>query len=167
MSTLRIRDCYIITMDREDRLIPRGEVVLEGDKISYVGEVRENVEDNNFDQVIKASGKVCLPGFINTHTHSPMVLFRSFADDLPLMTWLEEKIWPLEDKLTSEDVYWSTLLAIIEMIKSGTTTFNDMYFFMDDMGKAIEESGIRAVLARGLIGLEDKGEVGLKETAEF
>ncbi len=167
MSNLRIKDCYIITMKAEEELITRGEVALEGDKISYVGEVRENVDDKNFDQVIYASGKVCLPGFINTHTHSPMILFRSFADDLPLMTWLEEKIWPLEDKLTSEDVYWSTLLAIVEMIKSGTTTFNDMYFFMDDMVRAVEESGIRAVLARGLIGLEGKGEVGLKETEDF
>ena len=167
MNKIRIKNCQILTMDNNREIIPEGEIVIEKDSISYTGEVRESIDEKDFTRVIDAKGHVCLPGFINTHTHAAMTLFRGFADDLPLMTWLENKIWPLEDNLTGEDVYWGTLLSALEMIKSGTTTFNDMYFFMEDMAEAVGESGIRAVLARGLIGLEGKGEKGLEETQEF
>ena len=79
------------------------------------------------DQVIDGRRKALIPGFVNAHTHAAMTLFRGFGDDMPLMPWLEQKIWPNEAKLTREDVYWGTKLACLEMIKSGTTTFFDMY----------------------------------------
>jgi 5-methylthioadenosine/S-adenosylhomocysteine deaminase len=93
-----------------------------------------------------------------------MTLLRGYADDLPLMEWLEKKIWPVEDKFTGEDVYWATLLAIIEMVKSGTTTFNDQYIFMEEVARAVAETGIRAVLARGMKGVGPSVERGLEES---
>ena len=98
-----------------------------------------------------------MPGLVNAHTHAAMTLLRGYADDLPLMQWLEEKIWPLEGKLNSKDVYWGTKLATLEMLRAGITAFADMYFY-GGCGLAVEESGIRACLSRGLIGLGDQPE---------
>ncbi len=171
MDKIKIVNCFIHTFNEENQIIDFGEIIIEGDIISYVGEAREKDGENykeDFSRIIDARGKVCLPGFINSHTHAPMTLFRGFADDLPLMTWLEDKIWPAEEKLRGKDVYWGTLLSCLEMIKSGTTTFNDMYFFLDDMAEAVGESGMRAVLSRGLIGLDEKkAALGLEETEKL
>ena len=171
MNNIKITNCRIFTFNEENEIIDRGEIVIQGDSISYIGKVRDNHDAaarESCTRVIDAGGQVCLPGFINAHTHAPMTLFRGYADDLPLMIWLETKIWPAEERLKGEDVYWGTLLSCLEMIKSGTTTFNDMYFFMEDMAKAVTESGIRAVLSRGLIGLdENKAALGLEETEEL
>ena len=104
----------------------RGEVtdiLIEGKYIREVGPSLAVTADSCLD----GTGKAVIPGFVNTHTHAAMTLFRGFADDMPLMPWLEEKIWPNEAKLTSEDVYWGSRLACLEMIKTGTTTFLDMY----------------------------------------
>lgn len=163
-----IKNATIIPMtkkqnDAEDYWI-NGEVAIENGTITAIGEIPEGI---NFDKVIDASGCVVMPGFINTHTHAAMTLLRSYADDLPLMQWLNEKIWPIEAKLTGQDVYWGTMLCILEMIKSGTTMFADMYAFMDDVAKAVEESGIRASLSRGLIGVAPNGESALKESHQF
>ena len=106
-----------------------------------------------YNKEIDVAGNIVMPGFINTHTHAAMTLLRGYADDLALMKWLNKKIWPVEAKLTPEDIYWGTKLAITEMIKSGTTCFADMYFFMDKTAQAVAETGIRAVLARGLVGV--------------
>ena len=92
------------------------------------------------DKVIDGSRKAAIPGFVNTHTHAAMTLFRGFGDDMPLMPWLEEKIWPNEAKLTKEDVFWGAKLACLEMIKSGTTTFFDMYHKFHATAEAVEES---------------------------
>lgn len=99
------------------------------------------------DIVIDGRRKAIIPGFVNTHTHAAMTLFRGFGDDMPLMPWLEEKIWPNEAKLTQEDVYWGAKLACLEMIKSGTTTFFDMYHKFHATAEAVEEMGIRAVIS--------------------
>lgn len=96
------------------------------------------------DTVIDGRRKAVVPGFVNTHGHAAMTLFRGFGDDMPLMPWLEEKIWPNEAKLTKEDVYWGAKLACLEMIKSGTTTFFDMYHKFHATAEAVEEMGIRA-----------------------
>ncbi len=96
------------------------------------------------DTVIDGRRKAVIPGFVNTHGHAAMTLFRGFGDDMPLMPWLEEKIWPNEAKLTKEDVYWGAKLACLEMIKSGTTTFFDMYHKFHATAEAVEEMGIRA-----------------------
>ncbi|MDL2264976.1 amidohydrolase [Parabacteroides sp. OttesenSCG-928-G07] len=99
------------------------------------------------DKVIDGSRKAVIPGLVNTHTHAAMTLFRGYGDDMPLMPWLEQKIWPNEAKMTDEDVYWGAKLACLEMIKSGTTTFFDMYQRLDATARAVEEMGIRGVLS--------------------
>ncbi|MDR3260941.1 MAG: amidohydrolase [Tannerella sp.] len=97
--------------------------------------------------VIDGRRKAVIPGLMNMHTHAAMTLFRGFGDDMPLMPWLNEKIWPNEAKLTDDDVYWGAKLACVEMLKSGTTTFFDMYHKLDATIAAVEETGLRAVLS--------------------
>lgn len=118
------------------------------------------------DTVIDGAGKLAIPGFINAHTHLAMVLFRGLADDVPLQVWLEDHIWPLEQQLQPEDVYWCSLLGIAEGIRSGTTTFVDMYFHNEQIARAVEESGVRALLAYGMIAssLQDRGRSELAKT---
>jgi 5-methylthioadenosine/S-adenosylhomocysteine deaminase len=103
--------------------------------------------------IIDGDGAIALPGLVNTHTHAAMSLLRGYADDMILQDWLSQKIWPLEAHLTGSDVYWGTRLACLEMIRTGTTAFNDMYFFMDEAARAVDEAGIRAVLSYGFIDL--------------
>ena len=112
------------------------------------------------DKTISGSGKMLVPGFINAHTHASMVIFRNCADDLLFNDWLFGKIMPLEDKITAEDCYWGAMLAFMEMLRSGTTAFIDMYYYMDALGSAVRDSGIRAVLSRGLMNSADDPSVG-------
>lgn len=119
------------------------------------------------DKSINGDNMLAIPGFVNAHTHAAMTLFRSYADDMLLMDWLQNKIWPAEANLNAEDVYWGTMLAIAEMIKSGTTTFADMYFFMNDTAQAVIDSGIRACLSRGMAGVAPTAEQALVESEEF
>ncbi|MDD1706192.1 MAG: amidohydrolase family protein [Methanoregulaceae archaeon] len=121
------------------------------------------------DYLIDGTRSVALPGLVNTHTHAAMTLLRGFADDMPLQQWLSEKIWPLEARLTGKDVYWGTRLACLEMIRSGTTTFQDMYFFMEEAARAVDAAGVRAVLAYGFIdlGSEEKREHEIRATERF
>jgi 5-methylthioadenosine/S-adenosylhomocysteine deaminase len=164
MKTL-IRGATVITVNENQDVLPPADVVIDGETISYVGPQKEWEE--SFDTVINGRGKMLSPGFVNAHGHAAMTLLRSFADDVPLMYWLEKRIWPIEAKLKREDVYWGTMLAILEMIKGGTTTFTDMYFFMDQVAEAAEESGIRAVLSRGLVGIGHMADKGLEESEQF
>ena len=140
------------------------DVRYEGQKITTVtptGAVPDTHED-----VIEAHGRLACPGFINAHTHLAMVLFRGLAEDVPLHSWLEDHIWPLEKRLTPKDVYWCTLLAIAEGIRSGTVAFVDMYLHVDEVARAVEESGVRAILSDGIIAssLADRGLEQLERT---
>jgi 5-methylthioadenosine/S-adenosylhomocysteine deaminase len=108
------------------------------------------------DQVLDGREKIAIPAFINGHTHAAMTLLRGYADDMPLKAWLEEKIWVLESKLTGEDVYWGTKLACLEMIKTGTTVFNDMYWFWEDSARAVCDMGVRGILSGVFIDLFDQ-----------
>jgi 5-methylthioadenosine/S-adenosylhomocysteine deaminase len=121
------------------------------------------------DLLIDGSGRLAVPGLVNTHTHAAMSLLRGYADDMHLQQWLSEKIWPLEAHLTADDVYWGTRLACIEMIRSGTVAFNDMYFFMQDAARAVDDAGMKAQLAYGFIDLfnEEKREKEIRATEEF
>ena len=107
------------------------------------------------------------PGLVNAHTHASMTLLRSYSDDKALMDWLQKDIWPIEDKMTRKDIYWGAALAAIEMIKSGTTAFADMYGpCMEEVAKVVDESGLRGVLSRGIIGFAD-GDKKLAENVEL
>lgn len=151
LADILIKDGYIITMDAQRRILERGSVAIKGDKITAVGkDVQERA-----DTVIDARGKAVLPGLINAHTHLSMTLLRGVADDMPLMEWLETKIWPIEKNLTAQDSYLGALLGCLEMIKSGTTCFADQYFFMQDVARAVEEAGLRAMLSYGIIEMDD------------
>ncbi len=167
MSRIKIENATIVTMTGRDDIIPKGDIYITGDRISFAGPAGNGPTGWQPDEIIDAGGMVAMPGFINCHTHAAMTLLRSYADDLPLMEWLASRIWPLEERLTGEDVYWGTMLCILEMIKSGTTTFADMYFFMDDVARAVEKSGIRASLARGMVGTAPTAQLALDETEQF
>ena len=108
-----------------------------------------------------------MPGLMNAHTHSAMTILRSYADDMPLMPWLEEKIWPVEAKLSEEDVYWGTRLACIEMIRSGTTFFSDMYWHFHGTARAARDSGMRAVVASALIDMHDSQKAKEQQAANL
>ena len=142
----------VLTMDSNRSILDPGAIVMKDGRIIAVG-AKESLE-NRFKakETIDATGKLVMPGLINTHTHASMVIFRGFADDLPLQEWLENYIWPAEAKyITPETVHLGTLLAIAEMIHSGTTTFNDMYFFEDEVAKAAKLAGMRAVVGEGVL----------------
>jgi 5-methylthioadenosine/S-adenosylhomocysteine deaminase len=135
-------------------------IYIENNLISEIGEVKVEAE-----HVIDGKDKAVIPGLINTHTHAAMTLLRSYADDLTLQDWLENKIWPVEANLTKDDIYWGTKLACLEMIKTGTTTFNDMYYHGEIAAKAVEEMGIRGVLSEVFFDLfdETKGKKGKRK----
>lgn len=145
----------------------RGGKVEEGQNILIEGtRIRsfpEDVEGISSDEVIDGKGMLALPGLINTHTHVAMTLFRSYADDLALMDWLQNMIWPAEAHLDDDIVYWGSMLAFAEMIRGGTTAFCDMYMFMESCAKAAEKAGIRGNIARGLAGVTPNGEKALEE----
>ncbi len=145
---LAIRNGIILTMDDDMRVLNPGSVGISGDEIKYVGK-----EDCKGEIEIDARGCVVIPGLVNCHTHSPMTLFRNAVEDQPLEKWLKEYVWPVEARLKPEHVRAGARLAAAEMALSGTTCFNDMYFFMEEVAKAAAEIGIRAVLSEGLVEL--------------
>ncbi|MEJ2482840.1 MAG: amidohydrolase, partial [Gemmatimonadota bacterium] len=102
-------------------------------------------------RTIDGTDLLAMPGLVNAHTHAAMTLFRGYGDDMPLMPWLQERIWPAEAKLTEEDVYWGTRLACAEMIRTGTTLFNDMYWKVPHAARAVADAGLRATVSGGLI----------------
>jgi 5-methylthioadenosine/S-adenosylhomocysteine deaminase len=131
--------------------------LLEGEAVGLrveeglIAELGPGVEARDDDEVLDAGGAPLIPGLVNGHTHAAMTLFRGYGDDLPLMQWLEQKIWPLEAKLEPEDVYWGTRLACLEMIRSGTVRFWDMYWHPEATARAVEDAGLRATIAAPLI----------------
>lgn len=161
---IEIRGGIVIPVNPSGEVIHDGVVRVENGRIVEVSPADSPPVEGA--EVIDARDHLILPGLVNAHTHAAMTLLRSFADDLPLMQWLEKKIWPAESRLTGEDIYWGTRLAIQEMALGGTTTFLDMYYFMDDIARAVEETGIRAVLTRGLIGGPEAGGK-LRESVDF
>lgn len=166
MSLLLNQVC-IITADKKGTVIDEGSIGIRNGIIDYVGEYQEGMEAK-YDRVLNYKGKTAMPGFVNAHNHSAMTMFRNYADDMKLMDWLFNKIFPLEDKLTKEGAYYASSLAILEMIKSGTTTFCDMYMFMEQTAEAVIQSGMRAALGRGLQGESgDDMDYRLKENLDL
>ncbi|MFW5931043.1 MAG: amidohydrolase, partial [Desulfosalsimonas sp.] len=139
----------VVTMDEAGSVIENGAVAVSGDAIESVGP-SEKVNPKNAARIIDAKGGIIMPGLINTHTHASMTCFRGLADDMELMTWLNDYIFPAEAKLTSDRVYTGALLACAEMMLSGTTCFSDMYLFEDSVAEAADKAGMRAVVGEVL-----------------
>jgi 5-methylthioadenosine/S-adenosylhomocysteine deaminase len=142
----------VVTMDKDRRVIEDGAVVITDGKIGLVGK-REAVTKNlRARQTIDATGKVVIPGLINTHTHIPMTVFRGIADDLDLQEWLQKYIFPAEAKNVDENlVRVGTRLGLAELIRGGTTTYCDMYYFEDAIADETAKAGVRGVLGETLI----------------
>jgi len=167
-ADILIRGCTILPMDGKRRVVEKGCIAIKDDLIIYVGK-EAGAPLIRAEETIDGRGKVAVPGLVNCHTHLPMTVFRGVAEDQELGRWLSETIWPLEAKLKPGDVYDGALLGCLEMIKSGTTCFADMYFHEGMVAKAVERAGLRAVLASGIIEAGDvkRGEELLKESVEF
>lgn len=142
----------VVTMDSKKTIHSDGAVAVRGGRIIAVGESKELLSKYRSPSVVNAKGKVVIPGLINTHTHAPMTLFRGLADDLDLQEWLTQHIFPAEAKNVDEKfVRAGTRLALVEFIRGGTTTFNDMYYFEDAIAEETAKAGMRAVLGQTLI----------------
>lgn len=153
MKRWLIRNGIFVTMD-ESRPMLEGWMLIEGTRIADMGEGEPSPELlQTVNDTVDGRKLLFLPGLINTHGHAAMSLLRGYADDLVLQDWLENHIWPMEAKYSGDDVYWGTALAAAEMIKRGTTTFLDMYDQLDRVGEAVDQSGMRGVLSRGMIGM--------------
>lgn len=144
--------CNIDLLD-ENFHLKRGQYVgVKDGVIAYIG---DTAPAEDYGESYDGRHRLLLPGFYNVHSHAPMTLLRGYAENLPLQRWLNEKVFPFEDKLSEEAAYCGTQLAIAEMLASGTVSFTDMYFFLDGMTKAILESGIKCNLSRGLTVFDD------------
>ncbi|NLO48517.1 MAG: amidohydrolase [Clostridiales bacterium] len=152
-------------LPQKDDIFTIGEhsVYIQDDCIAGIDNKPEGFEA---DTIIDGSGKLLIPGLINAHTHAYMTIFRNYADDLDFSDWLFQNIMPLEDKLIAGDTYWGTLLSYMEMLKTGTTCSLDMYMFPDEAARAQQETGIRAVMTRGLSGSKDSASGGERRLNE-
>ncbi|MCA0754373.1 amidohydrolase [Paenibacillus sp. N4] len=151
MNQIWIENGTFVTLDVSNHVI-KGHMVVTGDRISYLGaDAPQNLEEDV--QKLDGSRLAFMPGLINTHGHAAMSLLRGYSDDQNLQVWLEQKMWPMEGKYIDQDTRAGSALAIVEMLKSGTTAFVDMYDRMDQVAQMVEQGGIRGILTRGVIGL--------------
>ncbi|MDX2498622.1 MAG: amidohydrolase [Desulfobacterales bacterium] len=142
-ADLIIKNSTILTMNSKNSILKNGFLVIRGDSISHMG--TGDMPSISAGKIIDAKDGLVLPGLVNGHTHAAMTLFRGLADDLPLMQWLENYIFPAERNMDAEFVYTGTQLALAEMILSGTTTFCDMYLFEEEVAKAAKKAGVRCL----------------------
>ena len=149
-NTILIKNAFILSPN--ENFNGKKSLLIKDD---IIAEISDEIDESNVGKIIDATGKILLPGLINTHTHLSMTLFRGLADDLSLDSWLNDHIWPMEANLNGDYCYIGALLGAVELIKSGTTTFSDMYFYMEDVARAVDEAGIRAVLSYGMIDFGD------------
>lgn len=154
---LLIKNVDIITMDDQNSVIHNGFIGVSDRKICFAGE--KLPENTGFKKEIDGKGGLAMPGLVNAHSHSAMTLMRNYADDIALESWLFDNIFPIEAKLTDRDVYWGTMLGIAEMLKSGVTAFADMYMFMDEVARAVTETGIKANLCKSPVQFFEGGEL--------
>ncbi len=160
---------FILTMDENLTVYEKSDIVIKDGKILDIGKDKKS---EYFGKTVVCNGKVALPGFINTHTHAAMTLLRGYGSDNPLKVWLEEYIWPAEGKFVSyEFVYDGTQIAVYEMLRTGTTTFVDMYFYENAVADVIRQIGIRGILSTGILDFPTPGaktpEEGIRKTIEF
>jgi len=167
MPRTLIEHVDVITLDGQDRLLKDVSIAIDGPSIVAVGEVPP---DFQADEIIDGAHHVALPGLFNAHCHSPMTLERGWAEDLPFDRWLNERIWVAESALEEEDVYWGAALAACEMLRAGVVAFADHYFYMDQVARVVQESGMKALLAWCIFGHGPDKEVGgvsLQTTTAF
>ena len=148
-----IKNGNVIIFENDDVKVKKLDIRINGDTIE---KIEEKLDEKIGEKVIDATDKVVMPGLINTHAHIAMSIFRGTFEGCDLYTWLNEKIWPMEAKLTEEQVYDATMLSILEMLSTGTTCVNDHYFFSKQIRKALEESKMRAVITRVLMDNDGK-----------
>jgi 5-methylthioadenosine/S-adenosylhomocysteine deaminase len=147
---LLIHNVHVLTIDGAQPIVLRDHAIaIEGGKIAAIA---PHIDHGHAREHIDARGMLAAPGLVNSHAHVAMGIFRGIAEDVPLDQWFNQYIWPMETNLTAEDVYWGTLLGLAEMIENGVTTVADHYFQLDQVARAVEESGMRAVLAEALFG---------------
>lgn len=159
-----IKNCILISMDeKREKVEEKLDILIEDNKIKLIG---KNLKVSDKTKCIDATNKVVMPGLINTHAHVPMSIFRETLDGYNLQDWLTKKIWPMEDKLTNEDIYYSSYLSFLEMAKTGTTTINDMYSMTEDIIKAMQDVGIRLQTTRTLMNITGKEE-GIKRLSQL
>lgn len=161
-----IKNCNLISMnlkEPENKIQKNMDILIENEKIIKIS---KNIKDSA-EKVIDGTEKIVMPGLINTHAHVPMSIFRETVDGYITQDWLTQKIWPVEAKLTEEDVYFASMLSYIEMIYSGTTTINDMYFMQNKIVDAALDTGVRLQVTRTLMDTDGSGERKLVEIEEF
>ncbi|MCK4919207.1 MAG: amidohydrolase, partial [Candidatus Pacebacteria bacterium] len=141
-ADILIQNAIILTLNDNSEIIHNGWIAIRGEEIIGIG---EKEHDYKSKKIINAKGKIVMPGLVNTHTHVAMAPFRGIDDKSKFTEWLAN-INKFEEIITEEDVYWSSLFGEIEMIQSGTTTFNDMYFFEESVAKSVKKIGMRAVI---------------------
>ena len=144
----------------DDFTVRTGSVVTNGDKITYVG---DSPPADAKGEVIDGAKRLLIPGIVNAHSHVPMTLLRGYGGGLPLARWLNEKVFPFEDKMTAEDTYWASLVGIGEMLASGVTSFTDMYSFCEEIAEAVTLSGIKINISQGVM---EFGDGGLADNAQ-
>ncbi len=157
MFDILIKNAELITNDESKPLITCGYIGIKDGRIAFISDsLPENAEAR---EVIDGRNKIAMPGLVNAHSHSAMTLMRNYADDMALEKWLFDNIFPVEAKLTDKDVYWGTMLGISEMLKSGITAFADMYMFMDEVARAVTETGIKANLCKSPVQFFEDGQL--------
>ena len=161
-----IKNGKVVLFKNEDVIVKDVDLKIENGKIVRI---ERNIEAEDSEKIIDATDKVVMPGLINTHCHIAMSIFRGTFEGCNLYTWLHEKIWPIEDKLTKEQIYNASMLSFLEMISTGTTCVNDQYFMPEQTRDAAQKMKMRAVLTRPLmdIGSEDLLETRIKEFKKF
>lgn len=163
MNKILIKNGKVLLLKNEDIVIENKDILIENGKIV---KIERNIQDNA-DKVIDAQNHIVMPGLINMHAHIPMSIFRETTEGCKLYEWLNDKIWPIEDKLTREDIYWASMLSYIEMISTGTTCVNDQYFMPEQIREAAVNTGVRAVITRPIVDMGGDLQTRINEFREL
>jgi len=158
-----IKNVDILTCDKDNEFIKSGSIGIKDGIIDFVASDGQDISGFKADRIIEGKHRIAMPGLVNTHTHAAMTLLRNYGNDLALEEWLFDKIFPAEAKLTPDYVYWGTMLGVCEMIKSGTTAFADMYYYMDEVARVVSESGIRANICKAAFKYSPDSESKMKD----
>lgn len=164
MQDLLIKNGKVLLFQDNDMVIEKKDILVKAGKIV---QIQEDIDVSKDTKSVNATNCIVMPGLINTHAHVPMSIFRETTEGCKLYEWLNEKIWPREDKLTKEDVYFASMLSYYEMIATGTTTINDQYFMSEEIRKATIDCKVRAVMTRTIMDTNGSFEKRMQEFNEF